>query len=284
MVIVVGIKNLNWNIKILLPDKESISFFCSVFSEYNILQTDNINNVDCTIEIKNSSDKKYNCIFAQGYIYENKNLEEIYVLICTYLFSLKKFYDKNFWILHGAAFIYKTEIGLLLGPTHSGKSTLITQLLSNKDVKYITDDSIVFQKETLDIVPFPKPINLRNINAIYNCIEKENIYQYNRKHSKLYTYYPQNRMTFDTLQTDRLNIFVLNRSDMLDNVSLDHMKQSEGFLSILFNSFQPQFHETYSIAKKLLKKNSCITKVSYRGNMEALQLIISYLDTTGSVI
>lgn len=281
MTIKIAINSLEWNIKISLPDKNSLSFFCNVFSCYDLSFSSDKDNVDCIVELC-ADPIKYNLKFTKSNTYfKEKSIEEIYVAICVYLFNLKNYYNENCWILHGAAFIYKKQTCLIIGPTHSGKSTLITQLISHKGVKYITDDSIVFDKKTLSIIPFPKPINLRDINCVYDFINQNHIHKANNELLKTYVYNPIDTIFFNKINCVNINIFVLNRKKELKNISLQSISKTEKFLEILYNSFRSQFPENYNIAGKLLKQTKSMFKVNYRDNTEALELVLSKLDTTG---
>ncbi|MBE7057134.1 MAG: hypothetical protein E7388_06840 [Ruminococcaceae bacterium] len=281
MTIKIAINSLEWNIKIFLPDKKSLSFFCNVFSCYDLSFSSDKDNADCIVELCNDP-MKYNLKFTKNNTYfEKRSIEEIYVAICVYLFNLKNYYNENCWILHGAAFIYKKQTCLIIGPTHSGKSTLITQLISQKGVKYITDDSIVFDKKTLSIIPFPKPINLRDVDCVYDFINHNHIYKANNKLLKTYVYNPTNAIFLDKINCININIFVLNRKKEIRNISIQDIGNVEQFLEILLNSFRTQFSENYNIASKLLNQTQSMFKVNYRNKTEALELVFSKLDTTG---
>lgn len=63
--------------------------------------------------------------------------------------------------LHGAAVEFKGNAYLFLASTTSGKTTL-TSFLTQKGMGYITDDCILINRDTLEILPINMPMHLRN--------------------------------------------------------------------------------------------------------------------------
>lgn len=72
--------------------------------------------------------------------------------------------------IHAAAIAKNDNVFLFLGNTKAGKSTMITYLCKRWGYEYLTDDAIFFNKETLSIMNYYKPIMLRpdSINILKN--------------------------------------------------------------------------------------------------------------------
>ena len=79
--------------------------------------------------------------------------------INRYIFNTTEAKD-GYFILHGALFQYHNDFVVFLAPSGTGKSTMMAYLLQ-KGAKVISDDYIVIDKNTFEIIPVTLPILLR---------------------------------------------------------------------------------------------------------------------------
>lgn len=73
------------------------------------------------------------------------------------------FFQNQFSFFHGCAIRIKNKTVVILGPSRSGKTTLIMELMDLK-CKLISDDLVVINNIDGSILPFKKPIGIRNTN------------------------------------------------------------------------------------------------------------------------
>lgn len=85
-------------------------------------------------------------------------------------------YDESIFAVHGGAVEYNNGAYLIVAATTSGKTTL-TAYLSSRGLGYITDDCILINRESFEVVPFNTPIHLRgggyDVLCNLGCIPKE---------------------------------------------------------------------------------------------------------------
>ena len=77
-----------------------------------------------------------------------------------HILSASKKYPDNILSFHGAAIECNGRLYVLLGPTMCGKSTL-TCYLTTKGCGYVSEDSILIDKQTFCVYPFDRPLRLR---------------------------------------------------------------------------------------------------------------------------
>ncbi len=128
-------------------------------------------------------------------------------------FLLKKAtLEKDYLMLHGAAVEKDGYAVLFLAPSETGKSTLVSYLC-NKGFRYITDERILIDTKTKEVLPFPKTIMLRE--GGFNILAKR--YQLDIN-TELFTYEDIRRYFWNPRNECHspakiLRICVLNRSE-----------------------------------------------------------------------
>lgn len=68
--------------------------------------------------------------------------------------------QEGYFALHGGAVASKHNAYLFAAPTTSGKTTL-TAYLTQKGFDYVTDDCVIVDMCSMKVIPYPKPIHLR---------------------------------------------------------------------------------------------------------------------------
>jgi|GEM_PF-3357535 len=76
------------------------------------------------------------------------------------------FFRNKYSFFHGCAIRVNNKTIAIFGPSRSGKTTLIMELLEYGH-SLISDDLLVIDNETGEILPFKKPIGLRNTTKEY---------------------------------------------------------------------------------------------------------------------
>lgn len=152
-------------VKIVSDSAEIIESLSLVFGQYvynSCFLTNNIN-----IDIK-STDYGY-IVTTSTHKRFFKGIEKVLIFLGKILHSIAV--SDSWLLLHGFV-IGKTDVSeavALVGASHSGKSTLGTYLLNN-GYDYISDDLVIVNVNSLEIVPFTRPIHLRapSIDALKN--------------------------------------------------------------------------------------------------------------------
>ncbi len=83
-----------------------------------------------------------------------------YTLACLMFQSMVLHISHTYFNVHAAALV-KNEIGFLFpGSQHCGKTTLTLELIKN-GYKLLSDDLAIIDRKTLEVVPFPRALNIR---------------------------------------------------------------------------------------------------------------------------
>lgn len=84
-------------------------------------------------------------------------------------------FDDSVTVFHGSAIKINDHVILLMAPTKTGKTTLVTYLVEH-GCKYLADDCVLIKNQTMTIVPFTMPLKIRDggLNVLYksHCIPK----------------------------------------------------------------------------------------------------------------
>lgn len=141
----------------------------------------------------------------------------------------------NWCLLHGAAISLDGETAhLFLAPTGMGKSTLAYYACTH-GFQFCSDDLIIMDMETGYLLPYPKPIYLRNTDFITDCdfIEEAPWYHYRLlfiENVIKYTVFPLN---YIHRPIKPINIHIYERGNTNQRVKL---KETDAFQKLLFSS------------------------------------------------
>jgi len=172
---------------------------------------------------------------------------------------------------------YNDKAYLIVGPTKSGKSTIITKLCGI-GFEYLSDDIIPIHKKKFLITSFPKPIFIRTIKPVINFIKKSdyikmfsNKIEFRKKNQKRYILMPNNytKVTeFKKIGT----IILLNRKKR-SRCTLKPITGKNKFQCIMFNSYNSHnIKENYHIAASISRKFR-FYELIYSGNNDGLKKI-----------
>lgn len=145
-----------------------------LFSMY-IIKDFNNNEKNNTLYIPNNASSPFEFTYNTSVVNNITTTEVLMALISQHCFSINNIYSGDWWFLHGGAVRYKNSAILLLAGTGTGKSTLVCHLCS-QGFEYMTDDIIPINKNSLAVVPFPKPIYLRNIDILKDDIKNDSMF------------------------------------------------------------------------------------------------------------
>ena len=133
-------------------------------------------------------------------------LREIFYLLILSVFG--QFCDqKGMLRIHALALSYHDKAILLIMPQGGGKSTMALAMLQEEEVKYISDDDPVFDKDGY-ILPFPRPLGIVD-KSVINSFPEEYVYKIDRMEFGT-KYFIENDYWKDRIETKPLNeIFLL---------------------------------------------------------------------------
>jgi len=139
------------------------------------------------------------------YSRERNLLQEVFYLLILSVFG--QFCDqKGMLRIHGLALSYHDKAILLVMPQGGGKSTMALAMLQQEDVKYISDDDPIFDREG-HILPFPRPLGIVDQRVI-RTFPEEYVYKIDRMEFGI-KYFVENDYWKDRIETKPLNDIVL---------------------------------------------------------------------------
>jgi hypothetical protein len=143
--------------------------------------------------------------------------------------------DEEILAIHGAVVGLSDKAFILTGTTGSGKSTL-TAYLVKRGFDYLSDDLALIRKKDKKIIPFPRPIQLREGGAevLTNCgidVEGEFFEYGDIKRKVVYASYKNSEYSL-------AGIFKIARTK--DIQALSPLSSQEGFLMLLKNQYTVQ--------------------------------------------
>lgn len=169
---------------------------------------------------------------------------------------------KIFIQLHGGS-IYnnhtKKAIGVI-GPTHSGKSSLIVGSVLSEKFSYISDDSIIFDYYTKQLSIFPQIVFLRNILLFGSCANKHCFAQGYSEIKKEYIYALSFSVPDNAPQIS--NIVILERNEMPD-FNIETMNYAKKYECLLLNSKFPDHIPSYRTFLLNISRNIPIYRLNY---------------------
>lgn len=192
------------------------------------------------------------------------------VYISNYIYE-NTIFASNVIALHGAAVEHNGTAHLFIGKTQSGKTTLTSYLVSN-NFGYITEDCILIDMYSLNVIPYHTPIHLREggLNILKQLkvpVEKMDLLRISDSDIR-YVFSPD-------YETERMvpisNVYFINRN--ASSYSLSIMNESDKIISLLTSLFSPR-----PIDKNILRAISRLTsfrfsQLSYKDVSEVIPLI-----------
>lgn len=191
--------------------------------------------------------------------------------VCNLIYT-KGQYDKDFFVVHGAAVEHKGKASIFLAETHAGKSTLTAFLTLNK-FGYITDDCIQISMNTLEVNPnsIVMPLLLREggYKVITNMgYSLDNIKRIQYPSLTRYAFWPDK---YISKPIEISNIYFIER--IKEGNYITNMTQTDSILSLLKSPIsQYELNGEYIKFLKKLSKISC-KKLKY-SNLEYVLWVI----------
>ena len=145
---------LDYCISVDFDDLELYSNLVSLYGEY-VKRGIHSKRRILNILVHKSENNSYNIQYDNCSFFTKELLSALKNIFC-----LNAFYCNNIIALHGAAVSYNSQAYIFLSATTKGKSTL-TSFLTSNEFAYITDDCVLIDENTLNVVPFTTPIHLR---------------------------------------------------------------------------------------------------------------------------
>lgn len=213
-----------------------------------------------------------NFIKKQFYIYMNdKDSTQIEVEVFDYINHFARLILNNdYYFLH-ASMVEKNNYGyIVIGRTHSGKSTTAINLLKY-GYNYVTDDIVGINKKNGKVIGINKPIYIRNSNlvkiedtGILKIKSKDNLYHY------LYSNINNSEFTMNN------NIILLKKCEFNEGKKVD-IKIIDGaqkILELISNTFNEIVNKKIIIDFNKLFKNCSLFLITYCENIDIADLII----------
>ncbi len=191
-------------------------------------------------------------------------------VVKTVLGLLGKEINKKYF-LHGGCVQYRGKNNCFLGKTKSGKSTLTYFLCHEPYCQYITDDLICID-ESLNCVPFLKPIFIRDSKYIEDC-NNITVIQYQDEYR--YCTMPEHKIAKNELYKIE-NIFIVERNPMKE-FTVERLSVSAAFINIWQNMYKSEFiYDKRNIAL-IIAKSTNVFKLNYRDVTCDLKMILGYM-------
>lgn len=200
--------------------------------------------------------------------------EELLAIFGTVIFDLKNFNNDKFWFLHaGACVSDNNKLIVVVGPTHAGKSTLISQLIADNRFTYLTDDSLAYDKKKGKFIGFPRPISLRTTQFIENKLQYSQFEQNGVKFWNLKNDY----MSSGVKEYDEIIVFSICRekNGTMDGPRVQKITPFGVMMLFIMNSLKGrQISENHMMARQLCNDDSisAFSVVGYEGD-EAYEII-----------
>lgn len=246
-------KHLDWIVVVDNDYQAFVPFYSYYFTLFDQLEDYNYYNTDIivtNISIK-KMEKEVSIKCNNRSRIANNNPNEVMAVLAE--FCTDDFLDqkRNNWCLfHGAAIsLDKNNACLFLGSTGTGKSTL-AYYLSYNGAYLCTDDMIIIDENTMQVLPFPKPVYLRSTDfLVKDDISSNNSLKYFLRFGNDEIKYPWLPEVALNKPVNISKIYLYYRDTEYKFVQL---KQSQAFVNILMNSLLITDSKIH---------NSCIHKV-----------------------
>lgn len=163
-------------------------------------------------------------------------------------------FDSKCIAIHGGAIEYRGEAYLFIAPTMSGKSTLISYLIS-KGMGYISEDCILINKKDLSIIPYTLPIHIRHggKTVLEKCGIYNNYFKYINHDVMRYIYTP-NKCINKNIPINSMYFFL--RSENINQINLiDKYTLIEKLLKSVITTYR--IDSSYLRTIMTLTKNFC---------------------------
>ena len=273
---VIKSKEFIWKRKIRIDDEAVFYYFRERLANFLCEIENGFNEpgeYDCSIE-KNSN--TYSLTDSYGGNYYDLSLSECYVLVCMKYINIKNERDQiPAWAIHGGSFVYNNDLCLIIGSTHSGKSTTLYGLIGKRnDIKYINDDVTLFDTESLEIIPFCKPLQLRTIipgsrfgNYYIDAFPREDI--------NLSTISPPYLNFQDRIKYNKIIMFLLVR-DNSKELKITPINALQKHLSLMFNCYNGSIEEN---RKRISRISGGVVgyQILFQDGIDVSQLVLSIL-------
>lgn len=261
-------------LKINLHDTKIDLFkYFNNITEYDEINESEIENVVYITEEKNGNVIKISTNLIENDYYlktENKNLKQIELELFDYLNQLIRIaLKKDFYFLH-ASMVEKNHEGfIIIGKTHSGKSTIAINLLGY-GYNYVTDDIVGINKKSGEVIGINKPIYIRNSNLVFT--EKSEIKTIKINDNMSYYMYKSNYSKPLVLNSNLILISRINQTN--DNsYKIKMLDGSDKILQILENTFNEDINKNIISDFTRLFKNKKIIKIEYYDNINIAKVI-----------
>lgn len=176
----------------------------------------------------------------------------------------------DFYFLH-ASMVEKNNYGyVVIGKTHSGKSTTAINLLEY-GYNYVTDDIVGINKKNGKVIGINKPIYIRNPNLVSSDNNEIKKVYFN---NDLYNYLYSNINT--QLLNLNKNLIILKREKFEDEkyFEVNYINGAKKILDLIANTFNEDITEQIIIDFNRLFKNFNLISFTYHDNIDVAKIII----------
>lgn len=276
MYIIIESKVFDWKRIIKIDDEVVYNYFKPRLANFSFRIERNRNLLkycDCSIIKQHDF---FSLADRLGNTYSKLSLSSCFTLLCMKYINIKKEgYQLPVWALHAGGFIYNNDLCVIVGSTHSGKSTTMFDLISNNyDIKYINDDITLFDTKTMEVLPFCKPLQLRKIVA-ETKIKEYYVDSYKDNNICLSTISPSNLNFENRLKYNKIKMFLLVR-DNNKELEINTIGTVQKYLSLMFNCYNNCIQEN---RKHIMALDNVISgyQIVFQDGVDVSRIIMSLL-------
>lgn len=130
----------------------------------------------------------------------------------------------------------------ILAGTRTGKSTMIGNLIMDDEYQYLSDDIVLYDEKTNNVIPYPIPLKLRDLSHVPYTIRKFVIAQgYNPQSNEIEYYVKMKTECTDVtaMPTYKLGAFILLDRAIMGHGEVRYLQYQEATKYLILNSRKP---------------------------------------------
>ena len=274
-----------WSIKINLESPDLVDDLHHIFGLFQHVAAAESQNCLINITIIKSS----TCyVVLQQDVAVFRGSKEAVLGYVAHIFYTPLFLQNNaITYLHGACMIHPitSRSIIFLGPRETGKTTLLSFLLSHSNYQYLSDDIVPIDNCTLSTHSFPSTIYVRDDDVV-NCVINRSTkicptstkLAINGETKTVYTVSNYAEITESSLGA----IYLLDRNNSHRNVTITRLSLTESLYAIVHNLHDPN-HIHHAIPTIIrLVESVPVFRLCYGSNMDDLNTILDYFGGTNA--